>query len=125
MRHPIERNFTMNNIYVPDLSYSCYTLIDKDTIRAYTKTPYNPGYNQSINIDYRDYYINSNYLYKDGTQQFSSYTTLPVCLDKTLLTNEVYYRNDFDKILIIFIILCIIIFGIPLKIFLRFFKRFR
>ncbi len=115
----------MNNIYVPDLSYSCYTLIDKDTIRAYKTTPYNPGYNQTININYRDYYINSNYLYKDGIQQFSNYTTLPICLEHSSLTNEVYYRNDFDRILIIFVILCIIIFGIPLKIFLRFFKRFR
>lgn len=115
----------MNKIYIPDLSYSCYTLIDKDTIRAYTTMPYNPSYNQTITVNYRDYFINSNYLYKDGSQQFSSYTTLPVCLDTSNITNEIYYRNDFDRILLIFVILAIVIFGIPLKIFFRFFKRFR
>lgn len=112
-------------IYVPDLSYKCYVLINKDTIRAYVTKPYNPSYNNSVNLSYRDYYINSNYLYTDGTQQFNSYTSLPVCLDTSLLTNEVYYRNDFDKILIIFIILAFIIIICPIKIFTRFFRKGR
>ena len=55
-------------IYVPDLKYSCYVLINKDTIRAYEQTPYNPGYNQQITINYRDYYITSSYLFVDGSQ---------------------------------------------------------
>lgn len=112
-------------IYVPDLNYECYVLTNKDTIRAYATKPYNPGYNQQVNINYRDYYINSNYLYTDGVQSFGNYTTLPVCLDTAKLTNDIYYRSDLDKILVIFLILCIFMFLIPLKLFMRFFKGAR
>ncbi len=116
----------MKNIYVPNINdYECFVVESSDIIRAYKIKPYNPGNHNQVTIEYRDYYINSNYLYKDGTEQFSYYSTIPICLDKSVLTNEVYYRNDFDRILIIFVILCLICFGIPLKIFLRFFKRFR
>lgn len=112
-------------IYVPDLSYECYVIQNADTIRAYKIMPYNPSYNQSITIEYRDYYINSNYIYQDGNQQFSSYSTIPTCLDTSNLTDNVYYRNDLDRILIIFIILAIVCFVTPLKIILRLFRRFR
>lgn len=112
-------------IYVPDLNYKCYVLINKDTIRAYETKPYNPGYNQQVNINYRDYYITTNYLYTDGYQTFGNYSTLPICLDSSKLTDDVYYRNDLDKILVIFLILCIFMFLIPLKLFQRFFKGAR
>lgn len=106
-------------IYVPDKeNYSCFVVRSSDTIRAYKQKP---TYNS--NIDYRDYYVNSNYMYQDGNQQFSNYSTLPVCLNNSELTNNVYYRNDFDSILIIFLILSIFCFLIPLKVFLRFFRR--
>lgn len=106
-------------IYVPDKeNYSCFVVRDSNTIRAYKQKP---TYNS--NIDYRDYYVNSNYMYQDGNQQFSNYSTLPVCLNNSELTNNVYYRNDFDSILIIFLILSIFCFLIPLKVFLRFFRR--
>lgn len=106
-------------IYVPDKeNYSCFVVRNSDTIRAYKQKP---TYNS--NIDYRDYYVNSNYMYQDGNQQFSSYITLPVCLNNSELTNNVYYRNDFDSILIIFLILSIFCFLIPIKVFLRFFRR--
>ena len=110
-------------IYVPDLSYACYVVQDSDTIRAYKIKPYNPGYNNSINIDYRDYYIKSNYIYKDGTQQFGSYSQLPICLSTDYLTDSFYYRNDFDSILVIFLIMSIFCFYIPIKIFSKLFKR--
>lgn len=107
-------------IYVPDLkNYKCFNIISSDVIRAYKSIPVN-----NSSIDYRDYYINSNYIYKDGVQSFSNYSTLPICLANSELTNEVYYRNDFDSILIIFLILSIFCFYIPLKIFMRFFRRF-
>ena len=105
-------------IYVPDLNYKCYVVRDTNTIRAYSQVPQN-----NKDISYRDYYINSNYLYQDGTQSFSSYTTLPICLDDSKLTDAVYYRNDFDQILVIFLILSIFCFYIPLKIFFRLFRR--
>lgn len=108
-------------IYVPDLTnYKCFVVRSDSTIRAYKQVPRN---NQTV--EYRDYYFTANYMYQDGEQQFSSYTTLPVCLDNNVLTSEVYYRNDFDRILIMFLILTIVIIGIPLKVFLRFFRRFQ
>jgi len=106
-------------IYVPDLNYECYYVQSEGVIRAYEEKPQN---NKEIN--YRDYYIRSNYIYKDGSTQFSSYTSLPTCLDTSILTDSVYYRNDFSDILIIFLIMCIFCFYIPLKIFTRLFRRF-
>lgn len=113
----------MNNelIYVPDLTnYKCFVVQNEDVIRAYEEMPTN-----NKNVNYRDYYINSDYIYKDGTQQFSTYTTLPVCLHTSILTNEVYYRVDFYKILIILLILSIFCFLLPIKLFLRLFRRFK
>lgn len=108
-------------IYVPDLTnYQCFVVRSEDVIRAYKQVPYN-----NSTIEYRDYYFNSNYLYQDGVQTFSQYTTLPVCLDNTKLTTEVYYRNDFDSILTIFLIMSIFCFLIPIKIFTRLFRRFK
>lgn len=102
-------------IYVPDInSYACYYVYSSDVIRAYEEIPQN---NKTIN--YRDYYINSDYIYKDGYTNFSSYATLPVCLDKSNLTSDYYYRNDFDKILIIFAIFVIFCFYFPWILFRR------
>lgn len=111
-------------IYVPDLTYSCYVLVNKDTIRAYRQTPYNPPYNGgTISISYRDYFITSDYLYQDGSESFSHYSTLPVCQAPSNLTTDIYYRLDLDKILICFMILVIFCILMPLKIFSRLFRR--
>ena len=107
-------------IYVPDIkNYECFVVQSEGVIRAYEQKP---TYN--ITVNYRDYYINSNYIYKDGSQQFGSYSNLPVCLSADVITNDVYYRNDLDSILLVFLIMCIFCFYIPIKIFLRLFRRF-
>ena len=109
----------MSKIYVPDLeSYKCFVVRNDTTIRAYKEIPRN-----NSDIEYRDYYYNSNYLFQDGIQSFSSYTTLPVCLDTNLLTNDFYYRNDFPNILIMFLIISIFCFYIPIKVFFRLIRR--
>lgn len=106
-------------IYVPDLdNYKCFVVRDETTIRAYEEIP-----QRNRDINYRDYFYNSNYLYQDGVQSFGNYSVLPICLDNSVLTTEVYYRNDFDSILIMFLIMCIFCFLIPLKLFLRFIRR--
>ena len=106
-------------IYVPDITnYKCYVVQSEGVIRGYEQIPTN-----NTNINYRDFFIRSNYIYKDGSTNFGSYSILPVCLDKTSLTTDVYYRNDFDSILIIFFIMSIFCFYITLKIFLRLFRR--
>lgn len=108
-------------IYLPidDFSsYSCYYVYDKDTIRAYKTTPQN-----NSSSDYDDYYINSHYLIKSGTQTFGQFSTLPTCMNSTSLTNEIYYRNDMPSILLMFLIICIFAFYIPFNIVKRFFKK--
>lgn len=106
-------------IYVPDLNYACYVVQSEGVIRAYEEVPKN-----NSDIAYRDYYLKSNYIFKDGYQSFGTYSTLPVCLDSNSLTTQVYYRNDFDSILIIFFIMSFFLFGIPIMIFKRLFRRF-
>lgn len=103
-------------IYVPDTTnYQCFVVRDSNTIRAYEEIPTN-----NSTIDYRDYYFKSNYLYQDGVQTFSQYTTIPVCLDNNLITDNFYYRNDFADILIIFLVLI----GVPLLIVTKLIKIF-
>lgn len=94
-------------IYMPkDTTYNkCYVVQSADIIRGYDKVPQN---NQNYN--YRDYYINSSYIYRDYSGQWSSYTTLPVCLDNSIITNNVWYRQDIDKIVVVFSFIFIFIF---------------
>lgn len=109
----------MSKIYVPEKeSYKCYVVQGEGTIRAYKQKPTN-----NSNIEYRDYYIRSNYIYRDGNQSFGYNSSLPICLEEDSLTSEVYYRNDFADILIIFLIMSIFCFLIPLKIFSKLFRR--
>lgn len=111
----MEESF-VTKIYVPNSDdYSCFVVRDANTIRAYETIPVN---NSSSN--YRDYYFNSNYLYQDGVQQFSQYTTLPVCLDNSVVTDNFYYRNDLADIFIIFLVLI----GIPVFIVTKMIKVF-
>lgn len=108
-------------IYVPEKeSYKCYVVQNENVIRAYKEVP---QYNMTIS--YRDYYINSDYIYKDSTTNFGSYSTLPVCLDNNIITSDYYYRLDFYKVLITLFIMSFFIIYIPYKVLLHFFRRFR
>ena len=112
----------MNNLYLPIENVSdfkCYSVLDRETIRAYVQQPQLDSSSQ-----YVDFFINSHYLQKTGTQSFGNWnSSLPVCLDSNTITNEVYYRNDFDSILIIFLVLFIFIIVLPYKIMSRAFGR--
>ena len=119
----------MNHVYVPadNISdYKCYEFIDRHTIRAYLDTP---TYNS--NIRFQDIYLDMEYYMTGvGTTWFwwnseSSHANLPSCIQNSRLTNEVYYRNDFDKSLIIFVILAIICLYLPFRLFMKLFKRGR
>lgn len=105
-------------IYIPDDSYSCYVVQNEDVIRAYESMPRN-----DTTVNYRDYYINSDYIYKDSEQTFSRYQDLPVCLSTSTLTTEPYYRTDFPDILVMLFIFCFFTLWIPWKIFCRLFRR--
>lgn len=107
-------------IYVPEYSSgNCAYIYNSDVIRVYDSVP-----QHNTTISYKDYYIKSSYIYNTGSTTFSSYTTLPTCIDSNTITTDVYYRNDFDSILIIFVLLVIICFWVPWKIFIRLFRRF-
>ena len=108
-------------IYLPNIDdYECFVVQNDTTIRAYENMP-----TQNNSVNYRDYYITANYIYKEGTQQFNQYATLPICLDSNVVTDNVYYRNDFDSILIIFLILSFFCFYLPIKLFSKLLKRVR
>ena len=104
-------------IYIPNYeTNNCVHIRDKDTIRVYERKP-------QVNnlVNYTDYYINSDYLQTNGQQQFTQYTTIPTCEDN--ITTNVFYRNDIDKILVVFLIILLICFFLPYKIISRMFGR--
>lgn len=110
-------------IYVPNSEeYACVYVRDTNTIRAYKTTP-----RQNVEVEYRDFYMNSHYVFVDGVQQFNNYATMPSCLDRTNLTSLYVYRNDFADILLIFILmLCFVWFFVakPFKLLFLGKKRF-
>lgn len=108
-------------IFVPDITnYKCYIVQSEGVLRGYEEVP-----KRDTDVNYRDFYIKSNYIYKDGIQSFGPYSTLPICLQNDVLTTDLYYRNDLDSILIIFLIFSIFAIYLPIKLILRLFKRFR
>lgn len=107
-------------IYVPNSNTfnKCYVVQNENVIRAYDTIPLN---NSSYN--YRDYYIHSDYIFKDGSGVWSQYTTLPVCLSSSEITNSIYYRVDLSNIMIIFLTMFLFIVYFPVKLFTRLFGR--
>lgn len=107
-------------IYVPnDNTYNkCYVVQSEGVIRAYD---FIPNYNTSGG--YRDYFIQSDYIYRDGVANFGSYSSIPTCLSNNIITNSFVYRTDLDKILLCFIILAIFCLYFPFKIISRCFGR--
>ena len=104
-------------IYVPTINNgNCVVLQNSSTIRVYETRPTN---NSTIN--YIDYYFTSDYYSNVGSQTFSNYTTLPTC--RTDVTTNFYYRYAFDKIMIIFIGILIILYFMAFKPISRLFGR--
>lgn len=108
----------MSKFYLPYENvddYFCYEVLNSETIRAYKTEPL-------LNelVEYDDFFVNTHYLVKNG---YDEVTSAPVCLDKNIMTNDVYYRNDFSSILVMTFILLIICFYFPYKMFSRMFGR--
>lgn len=103
-------------IYVPsDSTFKlCPHVNSSSSIRVYDRQPQIGSY-----ANYRDYYFYSSYLYNQGQQTWGNYSTLPNCIQDSQITHNVFYRNDIDKILIIFLIILIICFYFPYKIIAR------
>ena len=107
-------------IYVPnDSTYNkCYVVQNEDIIRGYDRVPIN-----NTNYNYRDYYIHSDYIYKDGNGTWSQYSTLPICLSSDIFTNDFYYRLDLTNVLINVFIISIFGLYFPWRIFKSLFGR--
>lgn len=108
-------------IYVPEYNNdNCAYIYNSDIIRVYDNKP-----SHNTTISYKDYYIKSSYIYNEGSTTFSNYSILPVCVDSSRITTDVYYRNDFPQIMFIFLALSFVCFVVPWKIFLRLFRRYQ
>lgn len=108
-------------IYIPNYdstSQKCYVVQNEEVIREYERQP---EYNSTI--AYRDFYIRSDYIYKDGVQSFSTYSSLPVCLSSELLTNDYWYRQDISSVLVMFLIINIFAIFLPIKLFSKIMKK--
>ena len=104
-----------NKIYIPSLDYNYCYIYNSDTIRCFENNI------PDIETNYRDYYINSHYISKNGVRRYSRDLEL---IPEQQLTNDFYYRNDLSDILICFVIIAFVGFVIPLKVITRLFKRF-
>lgn len=104
-------------IYLPSTNYACYVVQDSNTIRAYNSQPRN-----NSSSSYTDYFINSHYIYRNGTQTWGSTSTLPTCMGATF-TDNVFYRNDMGDILVMFFIILLVCFYFPYRLISRMFGR--
>lgn len=112
----------MKHIYLPIENvndFACYTVRDKDTIRAYKTMP-----SLNSSSDYVDFYINSHYLENKGTESWGQWQSyLPTCISSSSITNDIYYRNDLDSILVIFLCIVVFVTYFPRKLLNIFYKR--
>ena len=107
----------MSKVYLPSFTSSnCIVILDKDTIRVYDNLPSSTG----ISYTFTDYYINSHYLKKTGSEVLD---LIPSCETQTNFTTDVYYRNDFADILFIVFVFFIFVIYMPYRIISRAFGR--
>lgn len=102
----------MAKIYLPSeyVNSSCKVVYD-DYIRVYSNNNYNA---------WTDIFYKSDYYLKRGQ---SSYTNSVICDNVNTFTDNVFYRYDFDKSLMMFFIFAIVLIYFPFKIFSRAFGR--
>ena len=102
-------------IYVPDIEhFECFTMHD-GYIRAYGGINDVPSY-----VAYTDFFYNSNYYSVSGYEEL---TEFPSCIPSSQLTTNYLYRNDLDKILVIFVILAFVIIYLPIRLVFHLFNR--
>lgn len=102
----------MAKIYIPSdyLDYNC-KVVYNDYIRVYTNTN---------NTSWTDIYFKSDYYLKSGQ---STYPNNVSCDSINTYTDNIYYRYDFDKSVVMFFIFAIVLIYFPFRIFCRAFGR--
>lgn len=107
-----------NYLYEDLISSEYYYTFDNTAITVYKDC-------NNIQCTCEKVFVNYNYI---RSQEYSCTYNQPALLDYhidyTNFTSDFYYRTDFSNILIIFFILTFFIIWCPIKIILRFFKRF-
>lgn len=89
-------------------------------IRVYDRIP-----SANSTIRYTDYFVDKDYITRSGDQFFSNYSYSVNCQSHDNFTTDVYYRIDFDSVLITYVILCMFCFVLPLRLFFMFCRRLR
>lgn len=107
--------------YLPEFNNNSCIVVDNlnnGYIRVYQRTP---TYNSTV--AYTDYFIHDNYIARTGQQTFGNINVNVNCVSHDQFTTDYYYRIDFPDILVMFLIMSIFIFYIPIKVFSKLFKR--
>lgn len=105
-------------IYVPDYeSGNCAYMYSNNVLRVYESTP-----RQNTTISYVDYMVDNHYLFRNGETTFSSYSTLPTCLNSNVITTNFSYRTDLADILIIFFLIIGFVFFVISRLWRALFK---
>lgn len=107
-------------IYVPDINYDYYYYSSPYIYAFNSSACTNTGYQTRCNATRYD--ISNHYFNDNVTITLYDSTTY---LSKSNLSTDFYYRNDLDSILICFIIIVIVGFGIPWKLLSRLFWRLK
>lgn len=108
-------------VFIPgeliDNSYK-YTISD-GVIRVITDNNCYQNYNSTY-CDCYDVYINNDYMISNTIQCNANPTNY---VTSVRFTSDIYYRKDLSDILLSFLIILIISFGIPLALITHFFKK--
>lgn len=111
----------MSKTYLPEFNDNNCIIVDNlnsGYIRVYETTP-----TANSNVNYIDYFIEQDYITREGTQSFGNYSYSVNCQSHDNFTTDFYYRIDIEKSFIIFFILFFFIVLIPYKIMSRIFGR--
>lgn len=108
-------------IYVPNYNENnCIIIKNSDVIRVYDNTPY---FNNEIN--YTDYFIKSDYMFVNSIELITDENLISKCVAHENITTQIYYRQDFFDILMLFLVIAFITLFLPTMLILRIGRRFK
>lgn len=101
----------MSKIYLPSEYINNCNVVNNGYIRSYTN---------NSKTEWVDIYVNQDYMLKPG---YTTYSNNVTCDTLNTYTDDFYYRTDFDKICLLFIIFVIFVCYLPFKIVSKLFVR--
>lgn len=101
----------MSKIYLPtEYAFNSCKVVNNGYIRVYTN---------SNNTEWTDIYINQDYQLKPG---YSNYSQNVICDSVNEYTDNIWYRTDIDKIMIIFGIMFCLLWKLCSQFYIALFK---